>query len=314
MINPVSKFFMAAVFIYALMISAAWADRVLIDDPLQTVSVSSNFSCYQPANITVDTTQPSLYEQATQLQALSDSVRAMLSYECPQLSAIKLTGLIRGLNEVVYQGELSRNNNWLIRQVTATDNQQYDNQTQSGEQENWTANRYDDELVQGQLDVTGIRLGMSADQVSEIITQTFAVEPHYDVNNGLMTMNPDVCSSGVVETNSKCLKAWFSDNRIARLERIELIQVVQANQQQVNNRLIDKYGNPIETRTNQDGDKSEYIWRAINQSKGLSSLEEINVAVSENQNDGVTTEIILYSPDTVTSANNEQMAEMDLKL
>ena len=46
MSNPVSKFFMAAIFVYLLTISAAWAERVLIDDPVQTVSVSNNFSCY----------------------------------------------------------------------------------------------------------------------------------------------------------------------------------------------------------------------------------------------------------------------------
>ena len=303
---------MAAVFIYVLMISAVWADRVLIDDQVQTVSVSNNFSCYQPAQITVDTVQPELYEQTTQLQTLSDSVRAMLSYECPQLSSIKLTGLIRGLDEVVYQGELSRNNNWLIKQIAAVDNDEY-SQTTSSNQDNWTTKRYDDELTQGQLEVTGIHLGMTVDQVSEIVTKTFSLEPKYDANQGLMAMNSGGCPDDI-EANSKCLLAWFSDNRIPRLERLELTQVVEGSQQRVNNLLIDKYGDPTKTSNNPTSDKTKHIWRAINKTENSSAIEEVDAAVSTTASNLVLTEIKLYSTDTTAELDNDHYADIDLKL
>ena len=141
----------------------------------------------QPANVTVDTSKPELYEQAAQLQSLTDGVRAMLSYECPQLSAIKVTGLIRGLDDVVYQGEASRNDNWQVKQIAAeTDNQAFS--LEDTEDQIWTTTkRYDDELAKGQLEVTDIRLGMTIDQVSDIINQTFSVDPVYDASSGMMT-------------------------------------------------------------------------------------------------------------------------------
>ncbi len=310
--NPVSKFFVAAVFIYVLMISAVWADRVLIDDPVQTVSVSNNFSCYQPAQITVDTVRPELYEQTNQLQTLSDSVRAMLSFECPQLSSIKLTGLIRGLDEVVYQGELSRNNNWLVKQIAAIDNDLY-SQAPISDQQNQTTKRYDDELTHGQLQVIGIHLGMTVDQVSEIVSQTFSVEPTYDATKGLMTMNSGRCVDDV-QINAKCMQAWFSDNRVPRLERFELTQVVEGNLKRVNDLLVDKYGNPTETTSNPNSDKTRHVWRAINQTDNNSQIEEVDAIVSAHATDLIITEISLYSTNMSAEPENDQYADIDLKL
>ncbi len=307
MSNLVSKFFMAAVFVYVLTISAAWAERVLIDDPAQTVSVSNNFSCYAPANVTVDTSKPELYEQSSQLQSLTDGVRAMLSYECPQLTAIKVTGLIRGLDDVVYQGEALRNNNWQVKQIAAVS----DNQVTSlddTENQIWTATkRYDDELTKGQLEVTNIRLGMTVDQVTNAINQAFASDPVYDANSGVMTMNSGDCKT-VAKADSKCIRAWFSDNRVPYLQRLELTQLVEGNIEQINELLIDKFGSP--TQTNNSSDKSKYVWRVINQK----TIEELDAVVSTHADNLLMTKITLYSTDQTIPSKNQDYADIDLKL
>ena len=307
--NPISKFFMAAVFVYVLMISAVWADRVLIDDPVQTVSVTNNFSCYAPVNVTVDTSKPELYEQTSQLQTLTDGVRAMLSYECPQLTAIKVTGLIRGLDDVVYQGEALRNNNWQVKQIAAvTDNQAYS--LEDTEDQIWTTTkRYDDELSQGQLEVTDIRLGMTVDQVRDTISQTFSVEPVYDAGNGVLTMNSNDCKLEVT-ADSKCIHAWFSDNRVPYLQRLELTQVVEGNIEQVNNLLIDKFGSPTETSNSNTSNESKYVWRVINQK----TIEEVDAVVSAHTDNLVRTRITLYSTDQTITSKNQNYANIDLKL
>ena len=327
MSNPLSKFFMAAVFIYVLTISAVWADRLLIDDPEQTVTVSNNFSCYRPVDITVDTIKPSLYEtDSAQLQKLTDSVKAMLSFECPGLSSIQLTGLIRGLDEVVYQGEVSRNNNWLVRSLTTSDQESAaDNlaptfSDQSQTQSN-IAKRYDDELAQGQLEVTGLHLGMSVEQVTDSIVDTFGIEPDYDAEKGLLTMNSGDCaadlSSAAKQTHSnsslKCLQAWFSDNRIARLQRLTLFQVVDGQVNQANDLLITKYGSPVQTNTTPDMTETQMVWRAINADTNQSVIQEVDATITSIDSNRVATNVTLYNTQ-INNDNEETYADLDLKL
>ena len=324
MSNPISKFFMAAVFLYVLMISAVFADRILIDDPTQTVSLHKDFSCYQPAQITIDTVEPALYESdSNKLQTISDSVRAMLSYECPQLSSVELTGLIRGLDEVVYQGQMTRHNNWVVQSVS-TDNAAISSTLQNANQveQNNFSKRYDDELKIGQLQVIGLELGMDVKQVTQIVFDTFGIEPVYDANQGLLTLNAGNCSADTSESlhnlavNDKCLKAWFSDNRVARLQRVNLVQVVEAQQQQVSHLMIEKYGNPTESETSDNNEVSQLIWRAINDDQDQSLIEEIDAVISTKSSNFVITDVTLYSTQQVSNSpfDHEDIAEVDLKL
>ena len=323
MSNPVSKLFMAAIFIYMLTVSAVWADRILIDDPQQTVTVADNFSCYRPVDITVDAVTPDLYEtNQAQLQKLGDSVRAMLSYECPDLSSIMLTGLIRGLDEIVYQGELTKTNNWLIQSFAL-------NETVSGLENtlpDFTASkkvtkRYQDELKQGQLDVTGLHLGMSIDDVTDSVIQTFGIKPHYDAAKGLMTMQNGQCPADLNTATSienpdadlKCLKAWFSDNRVERLQRLNLYQLVKADISQVNDLLLGKYGNPTQTQTADDTTQTQMVWRAINLDSGESVIQEVDAVISKVDHAHVATSVSLYNTQAI-EPDNEQLADIDLKL
>lgn len=324
MFNPPSKLFIAAIFIYILTISAAFADRILIDDPQQTVTVSNHFSCYRPVDITVDTANPGLYDDSSsELQKLSDSVKAMLSYECPGLSSIRLTGLIRGLDEIVYQGEMLKNNSWLVKPLSSTSSDDGSNQTSSlFSTQPGVAKRYDDELKLGELDITGLHLGMTVPQVSELVTKTFALAPHYDAEKGVMTMTSGDCpaefgpadeQSGIM-TDSKCLQAWFSDNRVARLERVNLFQVVDGQVQQVNSLLVNKYGNPTQANSTADNTQSQMVWRAMNtDAENQSVIQEIDAIIKMIDDDYVSTNVTLYSTQPENS-HDERYADLGLNL
>lgn len=105
----------ATVAMLALCSTNALADRFLINDTDQTVSLARSLNCYSIPQIVIDTSRPELYgPDPKQLQAIGDTVRAMLGYECPDLSRIKITGYVRGLEEVIYQAELQAQNNWLL--------------------------------------------------------------------------------------------------------------------------------------------------------------------------------------------------------
>ena len=227
----------AALLFNTAVFSNAWAERILISDVDQTVTLSRALDCYSAADITINTTRPEIYEQGSkQLQVVGDTVRAMLNYECPALSEIRITGLIRGLQEVVYEGSLSQRDNWLVRPLTSMTLSHRDN-WQPRERTSWQTGKRDSDAVSGQLAVTNLQLGMTVAEVSEIITDTFDVTPQYDSEKGLMTMYLGGCpvdfdadhDTSIAQADWKCLKAWFSDNRVARLDRLELVQVVKTD-------------------------------------------------------------------------------------
>ncbi len=92
------------------------AERILINDVDQTVTLSHALDCYGTPDIRVDTARPGIFEpHSKQLQAISDTVRAIVGYECPGLSRINITGSIRGLDGIVYRGGLKAQNDWLLQ-------------------------------------------------------------------------------------------------------------------------------------------------------------------------------------------------------
>jgi hypothetical protein len=105
----------ATLLMLALTSTNVLADRFLINDIDQTVSLTRSLDCYSVPQIAIDTSRPEIYgPDPKQLQAISDTVRAMLSYECPDLYEIKIIGYVRGFEDVIYRAELQAQNNWLL--------------------------------------------------------------------------------------------------------------------------------------------------------------------------------------------------------
>jgi hypothetical protein len=117
----------AALLVLALSTTNALADRFLINDIDQTVSLTRSLDCYSVPQIVIDTSRPEIYgPDPKQLQAIGDTVRAILSYECPNLSRIKIIGYVRGLEDVIYRAELLAQNNWLLPAYDRTPQSTYE--------------------------------------------------------------------------------------------------------------------------------------------------------------------------------------------
>lgn len=241
------KRMLAGFLVNLIVVSNAWADRVLIKDNDQIVSFNGALNCEKAAQVTIDTINPEVYDiDSTQLQKISDSVRAMLHYECPELSTINVTGFVRGLEGIVYEGNLAQRNNWLIQETNAVINQNADQGDMA---------QLDKSKFKQELSITDLQLGMTVEQVFEKLSDNFKAETSYDPQTGIMRMSMGGCptefdinhDSYRAQENWKCLKAQLSDSRIARLERLELVQVVSANTSMVRSLLIEKYGQPNKT-------------------------------------------------------------------
>ncbi len=287
--------------------SNAWAERILINDAEQTVTLARALDCYSAADIKINTSRPEIYElPSRQLQAISDAVRAMLSYECPGLSEINITGSVRGLDSVVYQGQLSAQNSWLVQTNSPTilsshaNNEEFSAPKQAYRQARGVRPDSDKEP----LSITRLQLGMSAEEVSKIVSDTFEINPEYKPYAGTMTMFAGGCpkdfdarrNANSAQEEWKCLKAWFSDTRTPRLERLELVQVVNADTEQVQQLLVEKYGRPQQSEVSQFDNMTQLIWRTESKPAAANqSTESLKAVLSETRTDLVITSLTLFN-------------------
>lgn len=265
----------------------AWADRVLIDDIDQHVNLNGELDCYGTADITIDTVRPELFEPGSdQLQRLADAVRAILNYECPELSAINLHGILRGLQEPVYSGQLLRQDNWIVKTLPQP---APGPQAILSEAEPELRFELPDTLelrrTDASLPLVHIHLGMEVDQVSRIITDQLKATPSYDQRLGLMSLNLRGCPPEFdieihradVQADWKCLRAKFSDRRIARLEQLEFTQVARGDIESVYQALLDQYGTPYNSPAELLLDSAELTWQTGTNQTLQATLHELDI-------------------------------------
>jgi len=109
---------------------------------------------------------------------------------------------------------------------------------------------------------------MTVEQSVKTVQKKFNEEPQYSAADGLLSLQSSGCKDKSEPDNGysdsqlsmKCLNAWFTDERIARMDRLELIQVVEGEMQQVESLFIEKYGNPNRILINQDQNRKQLIW------------------------------------------------------
>lgn len=304
--KPSNYKYLVALLMISLAASNAWADRILIVDTNQTVTLSNALDCYSTPEIRIDTSRPEIFgPEMTQLQAVTDTVRAMLSYECPGLSQFDVTGSVRGLGGIVYRGELLIQNDWLVQSLSlASTDSAYSGGQYLRQIEPKKTTRPNSRLRHETLSITDLELGMGIEEVSKIVSDTFNIEPQYNATSGLMTMQAGGCPANfspdrdvaTVGAEWKCLKAWFSDKRVPGLDRLELIQVVDADTTGVKQRLFEKYGYPDESEIIPLESKSYFSWFLNNDTSAGDQLIQLDAVLSETGTNQVVTSLVLSKP------------------
>jgi len=233
-------------------------------------------------------------------------VHAMLSYECPGLSEINLTGLIRGLDDTVYQGSLLARDNWQVQAVSLAPGPLNLRPLPAPVINN------------GALSLTGLELGMSIAAAIEAVETAFEISPEYDPENGMMTLQTGGCpvdfdaNAAVNQAQSewKCLKAWFSDKRIPALERVELIQIVNSNRDTVKQLLAGKYGTPALDDSANQQKSSHLVWYSENRAVGRK--QSLDATVSKLDSALILTHLTLS--DQTADSQAASYADIGLRL
>jgi hypothetical protein len=248
------------IFFCTLTINSAWAERVLLQNADSSVTVPEPFFCNRTIDLRIDSDSPDIFNRdSVRMQALIDSTQAMLRYECPGLQDVRLSGFLRGLEKQVYSASANSSNRWKVSAKStlgAKELEALDRQTES------TLNR--------QHTLATMQLDLSVDEVKQKVENVFGTAPAYDYATGLMNLELGGCPRDYLDGNNfseasaewVCLKAWFTDKRIATLYKLNYLQVVKGSMQDVQNTLIEKFGSPAKDIAGGKSKTTKMVWRA----------------------------------------------------
>lgn len=224
--------------------------RVLLEDDGLAVRMADGSRCARSVDMTVVAEQPALFERGSdRLQRVVDAAHAVLAFECPELREIRVRGELRGLSGAMFQGTAVAARDWRIEAERTIGAEQA---AAAGSGAPVPVEGSSAEAT-GAFSVAGLKLGMTANDARQAIREFFGVEPDYDIRAGIMTMRAGGCPQGFdpgamrprPEAGWKCLQALFTDQRVATLYRMQLVQAVEAGRMEpVVDTLTQRYGRP----------------------------------------------------------------------
>jgi hypothetical protein len=312
---------------------AAPAERPLIRSPGLTATLDQPLRCDQPASVTVEAAHPDLLgPQSPELQRLMDAVHAMLAFECPNLPALEVHGVLRGLPDPIYRGTASARTSWLLQpeQVARSETS-----TPPAVQSPAPSPPPSPAEVAEGYAVAGLAPGMTVDEARAAISQAFGVTPEYQAQSGLMVMRAPQCPDGnpwrdparPPRAGWKCLTAWFTDERIPRLYLLELTQVVEnRGLGAVEGALTERFGAPAERKAGQPPWISAGGLGAVQLAWGdpvqpgaafpqnAPRPSHVLEAAIEPVGNAIVTTVVLYGHSVASGAAGSPPGDIDLKL
>ncbi len=260
--------YITAVAATALISSAAWASRVLASNADTVVMVEESYVCDQVIDVQVESDSPEVFEsKSIRMQTLVDSVQAILRYECPDLRRVRVTGQLRGLDQMVYAGVATWKDQWEVTTKRAIDAQEVATASQPPDENPYVYAR--EGVTDREMEIASIKLDMTVDEVRNRILDVFGSKPAYDPVPGTMNLELGGCPAshigggkvkGQVNTDWVCTKAWFTDRRIARLYKLGYTQVVRGKMKNVRNALVDNFGTPRVNKQTNRKKRTKLIW------------------------------------------------------
>lgn len=234
--------------------------RLLFDNPDYDVTMAEDYYCDEPVTVAVHSDSPEMFQaDSAALQRIVDATQAVLAFECPAFHVIQVEGRLAGLDEPVFAGVAERSSNWELATTQSIQSEEYaEHDAPMGQEE------YGSTDGEFGYTVANLSAGMSVDEARAAVADAFGVEPEFDIEQGVLSMQAGGCPadydwsalSPIPERGWKCLSAWFTDQRLARLYLLDLIQVVDAEDPEaIVRHLIDRFGEPVyrDTRDQKGG-------------------------------------------------------------
>jgi len=280
-----------------LTVNSAWAERVLIQNDDSSVTTQEPFFCDRTIDLSIESGSPDIFNRdSVRMQALIDSTQAILRYECPSLRDVRISGYLRGLEKQVYSANASSQNKWKVSAKSTL-----------GAKQLAALDRQAESALNRPHTLATIQLDMTIDEVEQKVGNVFGSAPAYDHATGLMNLELGGCPRDYLDGNNftapaaewVCLKAWFTDKRIARLYRLNYMQVVKGSMQDVQRTLIEKFGPTGKDIAGGKSKTTKMVWSA--QSVGADNQahnEEVEANLTRI-GDHIIVDMILHDPEAI---------------
>ena len=234
--------------LFVLSAQAVLAQRLLIEAPGLTASLDRAYRCGSAVAVRIEVDRPERFAAGSpQLQSVVDAVHAVLAYECPHLSELRISGQLKGLGQEIYRAVSTRSAGWLIEPLETVRTEATDVADGLAKEDGRSAG------ADPELTVARLARGMSVPAAQAAVRETFGAEVRYDRERQLLTLRGEGCpetyewtpSARTPEPGWKCLRAWFTRGAEPRLYRLLLVQVVEgAEPAEVERALVARYGEP----------------------------------------------------------------------
>ena len=306
---------------FTLGMTQAWAERVLLTYGNTVIKTSDRINCNRPVNLRVESPSPELFEgNSGEMQTFIDSAQAILLYECPGLSRLNIEGMIAGIDSSVYTAVAEKRGNWEVQTERKITKGEVAAATQTVQK---NPQRYEAEFDnQRSISLASLTLDMTVDASRQNIWDVFGAEPTYNLVPGLMNLETGGCpaeyfnggAEGRPNTEWKCLKAWFTDRRVAKLYRLGYVQVVEGKLNEVRRALIDNFGSPVIDDRNKRQRTRTLGWQSVSTDVNNQEVVERLDATLTRLNNLIMIELVLHDPALaqrydVDAANTGQNAE-----
>ena len=223
------------------MVSPAHA-RLLMEDAGVQISAPDEQRCGTPVALEVTAESPELFVAGSpKLQALLDASRAMLGFECRTIPELRVTGRLRGMAQVSYEGSASAATRWRLEASRTLRGQQGAAAPAVG----WSAAP---QPAASRWSIRELTTGMSVNAAMAGARRGFDVAPSYDSRKRELSVVSGGCEMDE-GTRPKpglvCMKTYFTDGAEPRSYRLSYGQTVDRDQLAVTaDQLRQRFGAP----------------------------------------------------------------------
>jgi hypothetical protein len=224
----------------ALVAASPVQARLLMEDTGVQISTPDDQRCGTPVALEVASDSPDLFVAGSpRLQGLLDASRAMLGFECRTVPEIRVTGRLRGMSQVSYEGSASAATRWRLEATRALRAPPGGSAVSAPAAQSGTS----------RWSIRDLSTGMSVNAAMASAKSSFDAEPAYDSRKRELAVVSGGCEMGQgsqPKPGLVCLRAWFTDGIDPRSYRLSYGQTVDQDQATVTaEQLRQRFGMPV---------------------------------------------------------------------
>lgn len=227
----------------ALVAASPAQARLLMEDSGVQISAPDDQRCGAPVPLEISSESPDLFVAGSpRLQGLLDASRAMLGFECRTIPELRVTGRLRGMSQVSYEGTASAATRWQLESSRALRG------TPGGSS---GAGNVSAPVSQSgsRWSIRDLSTGMSVNAAMASAQRSFDAAPSYDPRKRELAVVSGGCEMGAgsrPKPGLVCMRTLFTDGNNPRSYRLSYGQTVDQDQARITaDQLRQRFGTPV---------------------------------------------------------------------